>query len=345
LLAAIGAGTARPGTLKTTMTVRGISAGTFSFGGGAVDSAASRYFLADRTNKALDVFDTRTLTQVAQIKDNFAPSGPNAVIIANGNVYVTSAGKVHVINESTLKREGTISIADSRSRTDAGCFDHDDNLLMVTAPYDAPPFVAWISTRTNAVYARLTFDGTAKAPTAVNFGGCVYDSGTKKFYLNNSGSTKHPRGELDVITAKSVLVKAPVVSGGFSQRQCGSRGLAFGAKGRLFIACESAAGVPGQVLFMSTDGKILKTLTTTGGGDGVAYDTILNRYYCACFDRWSTGITGAGNVTPVLGIVDGATMKTMVNAPTRPDASSVSVDPKTQNVFVPVARGINVYSP
>lgn len=54
---------------------------------------------------------------------------------------------------------------------------------------------------------------------------------------------------------------------------------------------------------------------------------------------------------PVLGIVDGATMKLIVNAPTRRDAQSVTVDSKTHNVFVPVAPsssfsgGIDVYAP
>lgn len=343
MLAAIGAGTGKPGTLKTTIPVQGVTRDTtFTFGGGAVDSTASRYFLADRTNTALDVFDTRRLTQVAQIKDNFAK--PNAVIVAGTNLYVTDSGKVHVITESTLKAAAPINIAASRF-SDEGCFDPDDNLLMVSNPDDTPPFLTWISTTANTVYARLVFNGKANAPTAIGFGGCVYDPGTKNFFVNNRGSTKNIRGELDVISAASVRAKAPRVSAAFGQDKCGSTGLVLGAHGKLFVGCESAAGIRGHVLFMSTSGKILKTLTTTGGADKVAYNPKLDRYYCACFDWWSTGITGAGTATPVLGIVDGATMTSIVNTPTRLDASSVSVDPKTQNVFVPTGRGIRVYTP
>jgi hypothetical protein len=350
LLAAIGAGTTKPGTLKTTIPVRGINVdSTFSYGGGAVDAEASRYFLADRTNKALDVFDTRTLTQVAQVKDGFAK--PNEVIVADGNLYVTDTGKVHVITESTLKPAAPIRITATRF-SDAGCFDPDDNLLMVANPDDMPAFVTWISTTTNAVFTRLVFNGTAKAPTAIGFGGCVYDPRTKNFFINNRGSTKNIRGELDVISAASVRTKGPRVSTAFGQGKCGPAGIVLGTDQKLFVACQSAAGVRAHVLFMSTSGTILKTVDTTGGGDKVAYDPKLDRYYCACFDWWSTGITGAGRPTPVLGIVDGKRMKLIVNTFTnRFDATSVSVDPKMKNVFVPVRPemryrgGINVYTP
>ena len=341
---AVAAAALKLGGLKTTIPVRGVSTGVaFTYGGGAVDSAASRYYLADRTNAALDVFDTRNLRQVAQVKDRF--TAPNAVVIANGNVYVSDSGNIHVINQATLKP--STSIAVSGKRVDEGCFDSDDNLLLFANPDDMPAFVTWISTATNTVYTRLTFNGSARAPTAIGVGGCAYDPDTKNFFINNRGSTKNVRGELDVISAASVRAKAPHVSAAFSQGKCGPTGLVLGANHRLFIACESAAGVRAHVLFMSTSGKILRTLTTTGGGDNVAYDARLDRYYCACFDWWSTGITGAGNSTPVLGIVDGKAMNLLANARTGTDAKSVSVDPTTQNVFVPVASrgGINVYAP
>ncbi|MGH7684718.1 MAG: hypothetical protein ACREMT_10265, partial [Vulcanimicrobiaceae bacterium] len=115
--------------LKTTMKVKGIHAGgAFAYGGAAVDSVASRYYLADRTNAALDVFDTKKLTQIAQVNDRF--TSPGAVVVAGGNVYVGDVNRVHVIDKATLTAMKPIAITHSGFRTEDGCFDPDDDLLM-----------------------------------------------------------------------------------------------------------------------------------------------------------------------------------------------------------------------
>lgn len=226
---AVAGGASHSGTLKTTIPVAGIHrGGTFAYAGAAVDSTTSRYFLADRTNASLDVFDTRKLRQIGRVKDRLA--SPGAVVVAGGNVYVGDTGKVHVIDEKTLVPRKQIAIDASRFGIDDGCYDAGDELLMLTSPLETPPFVTWISTKTHTVYARLTFNGSAGVPTAATLGSCVYDSGTKKFYLNNSGSTMHPRGELDAITAKSIIAKTPVVSAAFDLRRCGPTGLVLGER-------------------------------------------------------------------------------------------------------------------
>lgn len=349
-----------PGTLITTMTVPGLTTGgPFTYDIGATDSAASRYFLADRTNASLDVFDTANSQIIAQVKDNFtgqqpqnSQSGPDGVVIANGNVYVGDVNNVKVINESSLSPVTTVTTGTTGFRTDEGCYDPADGLVMFANPNDTPPYVTWISTSTNTVTTTLTFNGSGAVPTSTGLEACVYDPGTKNFLINNDGSTANPAGEIDVIPASSVVAKAPTVSAAYPLGQCGPTGMALGNNETLFIGCDPANGQPEIELFVNaTNGSIIKTVTTTGGADEVWFDSKLNRYYCACRNWTSTGIAGGGTNTPVLGIVDGSTMNLIVNAPTGKGSHSVAVDENAGKVFVPVpptsssSGGIAVFAP
>src|SRR6476659_2485439 len=104
--------------IATTTPIQGVGVGSnFSFDIGAVNG--NRYYLADRSNAALDVFDTATSQQLAQIKgtganafagqavtstgaaDN-AHSGPNGVNIVGNLVYVGDVDSVKIIDPAAL---------------------------------------------------------------------------------------------------------------------------------------------------------------------------------------------------------------------------------------------------
>jgi hypothetical protein len=315
--------------------------GKFSDDIGIVDPAAHRYYLADRTNSALDIIDTTSfaLHEVPGFTGAKATndvSGPDGVVSTPGVVYVGDVNAVKVVDAVAGTTSATIVTGSAGFRTDEGCYDPADKLMMFANPADSPPYTTWISTTTNTVKATHAFDGSKGLEQ------CVYDPGTKNFFINNDGTPANPDGELDVISAASVVAGTPTVSATYTEGACGPTGLALGPNENLVVGCDAPEGSPQITLIASaTNGSIVKTITSVGGSDEVAYDSKLNRYYTAS-RNWTangtsqTGVKGA-TFTPVLGIIDAGSNTWIANLPTVSDAHSVAVDSNTGNVFVPVA--------
>jgi hypothetical protein len=340
--------------LQSTTAIPGLTVnGVFTYDIGAVDATAHRYYLADRTNKALDVLNSDTGAFIAQIPGNFAgqfadnnQSGPDGVVVIPGQntVYVGDVNSVKVINPATRSIVTTIPITTSGFRTDEGCYDPVDGLVVMANPGDAPPFDSVISVKTNTVIGTLKFPGSAGLEA------CVYDPGTKNFFLNNDGTPANPQGELDVVSAASAAVGAPVVSAVYPEAGCSPTGLALGANEVLMVGCDPPASQIITLFFNAKNGSLLKTLTSTGGADEVDYNPTNQRFYLANRHWTATGMGSAtGPYTPTLGIVDATTLDFIANLPTGNNAHSVAADPNTGNVFVPVpptattAGGINIY--
>jgi len=88
---------------------------------------------------------------------------------------------------------------------------------------------------------------------------CVYDPGTKTFFINNDGTTANPAGELDTILATTAAAGAPVVAQRFPEGNCGPAGIALGPSENLIIGCDAPAGDPQITLIMSaTSGAIVQ---------------------------------------------------------------------------------------
>ena len=145
------------------LTVPGVT-GAFTFDIGAVDNG--HYYLADRTNKALDVYDSKTYQLLGQIKgtgalafagqgtDN-AHSGPDGVAVIPGTntVYVGDVGSVKIVDVGSMTVVKNIPLpppgaTTTTLRADEGCYDPDDKLMMFAHPEETPPFVSFISTTT-----------------------------------------------------------------------------------------------------------------------------------------------------------------------------------------------------
>ena len=315
--------------------------GRFTYDIGIVDATARRYYLADRTNAALDVIDLNTFA-VRQIKAGFTGqqasndmSGPDGVVVVPGGaVYVGDVNTVKVIDATAGTLTTTIATGTAGLRTDEGCYDPDDKLVMFANPADSPPYATFISTTTNTIVGRLNFT------TSVGLEQCVYDPGTKKFFINNDGTPANPHGELDTITAASAVAGTPVIANVYPEGNCSPAGLALGPSANLVVGCDAPAGSQQITLIMNTSGAIVKTITQVGGSDEVAYDPKLNHYYTASRDWTANGISQTGNAgavfTPVLGVIDAATNTWIANMPTGANAHSVAADPVTGRVFVPV---------
>lgn len=344
----------------------------FTFDIGAVDQG--RYYLADRTNKSLDVVDVASNTLIAQIQGGFAgqtadndKSGPDGVNPVPGTniVYVGDVNSVKIVDVAAKSVIKNIPLATSGTRADEGCYDADDGIMMFSHPADT--MASFISTATQSLIVQYEF------PDSQGLEACIYDPGTKSFYVNNDGTTANPNGEVNVIPAASVLAKNPTVAKVYPLGNCGPTGIDLGPGTDMVIGCDpagAAGGLPAgtpliTIILDRTTGKILAT-PNVGGTDQVAYDSVSNRYFIAA-RRWQSGgvlvpppaavppaPAPALATNPVLGIIDAGTrtLITMLNAGS--NAHSVAIDGKAHKVFVPhapaasntlaPAAGITVYS-
>jgi hypothetical protein len=336
--------------LKTIAVPNVVAGGKFSYDIGFVDPEKSAYYLADRTNKSLDVFSTSSLTLVAQVRGFTGQgptpdkSGPDGVVAIPGSdiVYVGDVNTVKVVDVEARSIVTTIVTGSAGLRTDEGCYDPDDKIMMFANPADAPPRATFISTETRSIVGTLPFDASGLEQ-------CVYNPRTKNFYINNDGSTTNPTGELDVISAESVKHGAPKVSAAFPLPNCGPTGMALREED-LLIGCDPPAGQPEVTYILNAEtGALKRTITQVGGSDQVAFDANNRRFYTASRNMTSTGIAGRGTTTPVLGVIDADNLKWIENVPTAANSHSVAADPVTNHIFVPLAPtatsngGIGVY--
>ncbi|HEX3550384.1 MAG TPA: hypothetical protein VHT53_08415 [Candidatus Elarobacter sp.] len=315
--------------------------GKFTYDIGIVDPATHHYYLADRTNASLDIVDTQSFA-VTYVHDGFTGqkpsndnSGPDGVVfVPGGNVYVGDVNTVKVITPSGTPVT-TITTGTAGLRTDEGCYDRDDNLIMFANPADSPPYATWISPATNTVKTKYTFTGSSGLEA------CIYDPTTKNFLINNDGTAANPHGELDVISAASVVAGTPTVSAAYPEGNCNPAGLDLGPGDNLVVGCDAPAGDPQITLIMNAaTGNIVATITQVGGEDEVAYDPFSNRYYTASRDMTANGTSSTGapgaTFTPVLGVISASTNTWIENLPTGAGSHSVAVDPTNGNVYVPV---------
>ncbi|HEY4439304.1 MAG TPA: hypothetical protein VGN14_02555, partial [Candidatus Elarobacter sp.] len=239
---------------QTFIALPNLAAGTkFTYDIGIVDATAHRYYLADRTNSALDIVNTDSLAVIGQVKGGFAgqtasndTSGPDGVaFVPGGAVYVGDVNTVKVIDPVGMTVTKTIVTGTAGFRTDEGCYDPDDHLVMFANPADSPPYATWISTTTNTVVAKLNFPGS------IGLEQCVYDPGTKNFFLNNDGTPANAHGELDVIPAAGAAAGTPTIAKANPEGNCGPAGLALGPNENLLVGCDAPAGMQQETLIMN----------------------------------------------------------------------------------------------
>jgi hypothetical protein len=333
-----------------------VAGGAFTYDIGSVDATARNYYLADRKNLSLDIINLTSLAvrQVGGFSGQKASnnnSGPDGIaFVPGGAVYVGDVNVVKVVDPVAGAVTATIATGTAGLRTDEGCYDPDDKLVMFANPADSPPYVTFISTTTNTIVAKLLF------PTSIGLEACVYDTGTKKFFVNNDGTPTNPAGELDTILASTAAAGTPAIANAYPEGNCGPAGIDLGPSENLIVGCDAPAGDPQITLIMSaTSGAIVKTITQVGGEDEVAYDPKLNHYYTASRDWTANGISQTGQTgalfTPVMGVIDASTNTWLANFPTGANAHSVAADSATGNVFVPLsptatfAGGVQMFGP
>lgn len=316
----------------------------FDFDLGIVDAATETYYLADRTNKSIDIIDARTNTLTAQVAGyvgqfpSNAVSGPNGIEVVNNFLYTGDGDSTVKIIDIASRTIVKVLPTGGVKRADAIAYDKDDNIVIVTNKNEKVPFVSFINPTTQTIVNKTSIPSS-------QLDAVLYDPNLRKFLVSVTSTTVNPGGEIDAVdpTSFQVTARYPVMG-------CLPGGLALGPSGHLLVGCSGdaiAAGFPAQSLILDdATGNVLKAITEVGGSDEVTYNAGDGFFYTASRDMTSNGLA-TGTPTPVLGIIDAVNLTYVKSVPTSKNSKSVAADPKNNRVFVPLTDvpgpGVGVY--
>src|SRR5438874_8868354 len=275
-----------------------------------VERSSQTYFLADRSNKAIDIFDASSNTFETRVAGfvgftgNNDTSGPNGIVVVHdrGEIWAGDGNStVKVIDLRTDSIVKTVSTGGT-ARADEIAYDQKDKLILVANDADTPPFATLIDTQSRAVVARIDFgDATAGLEQP------VWDPETHLFYMSVPETAADPGGAVPVLDPRT---RSRV--GLFPVQNCGPAGLSLGPKQQLLLGCGDPTAL--QVTDAGT-GDIVATIAQVSGADEVWYNPGDKHYYVAARNN-PTG--------PVLGVIDAETDAWIQNVPTGPNAHSVA---------------------
>jgi hypothetical protein len=337
--------------------------GFVSFDISWVDPVLNKYYLADRSNKTIDILDLSksppTLTQVvntgfAGFTGNNDTSGPDGVATINNHTEVwvgdnggggTGPGRVWVLNTDASVKTLPGGVANPISvggttRADEFCYDSADNLIMIASPAESPPFVTFISTTSYTVVDKLVFDGTkGNGPKATNgLEQCGWSPATGKFYqnvpeVNGKGNDTSP-GAIAVINPKNMKVEKlfPI-----PLEDCaGPQGMTIGPNSQILEGCNAAGpnGHRNTVVVSAKNGSILAVLQDLGGDDEVWFNPGDGHYIIPSCNTACRTVPNPFALTgpEVLGLVDSATLQvdqTVFVADQNSDTTVTSGNPRT----------------
>jgi hypothetical protein len=268
-----------------------------------VDPVLRSYFLADRSNSAVDVVNTANST-VKQFKPGFVgftgnnnTSGPDGVLTAENSTQLwvgDGMSRVWVLNPTlgtplTPPSGGSNPIyttppatppaLSNANRADELCFDPVDHLVMAANNADNPPFASIISTKSFKVVGKVVFDGTNGAPNATNGAEqCAWSPRTGMFTITIPGinTPDDGTGVVAVIDPKKKtalgLGKVVKTFGPYSLNDCSiPQGQAVGPAPQILIGCNgpSPNGPYNTIIINENNGTVIQTLLGEGGNDEV----------------------------------------------------------------------------
>jgi hypothetical protein len=323
-----------------------------------VDPVVGFYFLADRTNKAVDVVETNTNSVVTQLgKGQFTgtapctpPAGPNDCAGPDGVLTVNHAEVWVGDGDSTIKvfnLSGVLThtiptcspfpaCAPTARRADELCFDPVDQLVvMANDAADPAPFITFIPTSGPQAYTvvkTIAMDGTNGTPNATNgIEQCQWSPRTGLVYLNipevNGPGDDSAPGAVVVISPATMEV---VTIFDVDHDTCaGPQGMAIGPENQILLGCNASSS---SVIINEHTGAIIRTLENEGGPDEVWFNPGDDHYFLA-----------RSNTAPQpqqLGVVDAVGRQVdqsiAIAQPGSPNAHSVAADPIKNQVYVPI---------
>ncbi len=334
----LAAGAVQAAELKQIATIAIPGDPLASFDISFVDAKTHRYYLADRTNKGVDVIDTTKNAYVGRVggfigvisvngKPNSDRSGPDGIHVIGEQIWAGDGDStLKVIDIKTMKIVDTISTGGS-TRLDEMSYDPAGRVLIGVNNAEDPPYATLISTRAgHRIIAKTLFKDATDGAEQPGF-----NKADRMFYVAIPELGKDPKkGGVAVVDPKTgAIVKMLTVS------NCHPNGLAFGPGQNFLLGCTAHGkdGMPPVAVVMNAKtGAEVARIAEIGGADMVAYSAKNNQYYFG-----GPNMPGGG----VLGVID-AKSNTLVQKVAMQGGStphSVAVDDSTGHVFVPGGAG------
>ncbi len=292
--------------------------GMYSFDISWVDRTTGTYYLADRSNKAVDVVEAETfVTQLTGGFAGFTPcsppagandcAGPNGVATSANCLFVTDApSRVVSFDKATLTLVSSVQTDPTDpTRADELAVDPRDALILAINNASKPsPFGTLIKfdattctlTPPDPATDRITLDLIHGVDATNGAEQPVWDPGTQKFYLSipeisGDGSTNRHGAVLRISTTGEVEAQYPVDF-------CGPAGLALGPNEQLLVGCntvfdelgnkwttnadrETHTAAPQYVILDAITGEVEANVLGVGVGDEVWFNPGDGHYYTA----------------------------------------------------------------
>jgi DNA-binding beta-propeller fold protein YncE len=300
-----------------------------------VDQAGQKLYLADRSNKGVDIFDIKNNKFIGRAegfvgavlkpdgKVNSNKSGPDGVIVIGNEIWAGDGdSSIKVIDAKTMKITDTIATG-GKTRLDEMSYDPKDQIFIGVNNAEEPPFATLISTKPgHKIIAKVPFPDATDGAEQPD-----YNPADGMFYVSIPELNKDPKkGGVAVIDPKNgKIVKMLTVD------NCHPNGLAFGPNQNFVLGCSTRKDVTIVVMNAKT-GNVVATIPDIGGADMVAYSKKNNQYYI-----------GGGNNPGggALGVIDAATNKLVQKVAMKGASTphSVAVDNSNGHVLVPGGSG------
>ncbi len=335
-LAVLGCATAASAAdLKQIATIPVPGEPLISYDISSVDQKAQKLYLADRSNKGVDVYDIQNNKFIGRIegfvgavlkpdgKVNSNKSGPDGVIVIGDEIWAGDGDStIKVIDAKTMKITDTISTG-GNTRLDEMSYDPKDQIFIGVNNAEEPPFATLVSTKPgHKIIAKVPFTDATDGAEQPD-----YNEADGMFYVSIPELNKDPKkGGVAVIEPTTgKIVKMLTVD------NCHPNGLAFGPDQNFILGCSVRGkdGMPAIIVIMSAKtGQAVAVIPEIGGADMVAYSKKNNQYYVG-------GGNNPGGGT--LGVIDAATNKLVQKIAMKGASTphSVAVNESNGQVLVP----------
>ena len=332
-----------------------------------VDARRAEYYLADRSNKGIDIIDTennsfkRTIGGFVEMKftatgavDN-NHSGPDGVTSHGRWLYAGDGDStLKVIDLSTGKIVATLSTGGS-TRLDEMALASDGTMLLAVNNAEDPPFATLFSANgdedENSVteIAKITADNTViPSGFGLSIEQPAWDRTTGRFIVsvpiiaNNPANCNYGQdpsappcsGAILVIDPENLATPIETV---VPLDHCGPNGSTIGPHGNVMVGC-TPRNQPGDSETTIINAKTFRYVDVGNltGADEVWFSRGPNRYYTA-----SSAMPGGS----VLGVVNGRTNFLIETIPQSSASHSVAADSRRNKVFIPQVAPALVVGP
>ncbi len=240
--------------------------------------------------------------------------------------------------DDVLLNAGGVVCPDPSTPAPSGASGHNARGVGVDVPCHHGPMLSTVDGTFCSNQA--TPSNCVGATAFAGIGGSAFNPNTGHFLVTNSNATSDLTvGTIDEIDPRLTDTSCggsscgPVVINSFLMPSCMPTSIVQGPGNNFLVGCadhDGEAFPPNEYVIDGTSGAIIATINNVGGVDEVWYNSGDHRYYLAARDM-PTG--------PVMGVIDAKSNKWLVNVVTNSNSHSISADPATNHVFVPLQAG------